>query len=345
MVTINLYVLLIIVILIALIFTLTNGLNDASSVVATFITSGAATPRQAIIFASFFGFLGAIIGGTAVANTVSKIVNIPSSPFILKILLAAMIGAITWNLITWHFGLPSSSTHALVGGLVGSVWISSGANHILWGWNELFNENPHLIGIMKIVVGLIISPLAGFVIAYLLQIISKIILRNSKYELNKTINKLQWIMSALLAYSHGTNDAQKVVGIITLAITCANNVSFNTPPMWIRIISGLTMFLGTLFGGWSIMKTLGREIFTIRSIHSFNSQLSSGSSLILATMLGAPVSTTHVVVGSVMGVGAGDEYKLVNWGIAKEILAAWLITIPSSALVSAAAFALVNLII
>lgn len=345
MITVNLYVLLFIVILTALIFTLTNGLNDASSVVATFITSGAATPRQAIVFASLFGFIGAIIGGSAVANTVSKIVNLPSDPFILKILLASMLGAITWNLITWHFGLPSSSTHALVGGLVGSVWISSGSTHILWGWNELFSRTPHLIGIMKIIAGLIISPVAGFTIAYLLQITSKIILRNAKYELNKSINKLQWIMSALLAYSHGANDAQKVVGIITLAITCISQVSFNTPPLWIRVISGLTMFIGTTFGGWSIMKTLGREIFTIRSIHSFNSQLSSGTSLIFATMLGAPVSTTHVVVGSIMGVGAGDEYKLVNWGIGKEILAAWLITIPSSALVSAAVFSLINFII
>lgn len=345
MITVNLYVLLIIVILTALIFTLTNGLNDASSVVATFITSGAASPIQAIVLASFFGLLGATIGGSAVANTVSKIVDLPPSPFILKILLSSMIGAITWNLITWHFGLPSSSTHALVGGLVGSVWISSGANHILWGWNELFTSAPHLVGIMKIIIGLIISPIAGFTAAYLLQVISKIILKNAKYELNKTINKLQWIMSSLLAYSHGANDAQKVVGIITLAITCINHISFNTPPLWIRIISGLTMFVGTMFGGWAIMKTLGREIFTIRSLHSFNSQLSSGCSLIFATMLGAPVSTTHVVVGSIMGVGAGDEYKLVNWGIAKEILAAWLITIPASALVSAAVFALVNLVI
>jgi PiT family inorganic phosphate transporter len=345
MVTVNLYLLLGIVILTAFIFTLTNGLNDASSVVATFITSGAATPAQAIVLASFFGLLGAVIGGSAVANTVSKIVSLPSNPFVLKILLSSMIGAITWNLITWHFGLPSSSTHALVGGLVGSVWISSGANHILWGWNELFSTTPHLVGIMKIIAGLIISPLAGFVIAYLLQIISKIILRNARYELNKTLNKLQWVISSLLAYSHGANDAQKVIGIITLAITCINHISFSTPPLWVRISSGLIMFLGTMFGGWSIMKTLGMEIFTIRPIHSLNSQLSSGGSIIFATMLGAPVSTTHVVVGSVMGVGAGDEYKLVNWGIAKEILAAWLITIPSSALLSAAIFALVNVVI
>lgn len=345
MVDVNLYLLLGIVILTALIFTLTNGLHDASSVVATFITSGAATPAQAVMLASFFGLLGAIVGGNAVANTVSKIITLPANPFMLKILLSSMIGAVIWNLITWHFGLPSSSTHALVGGLIGSVWISSGSNHILWGFNELFNTTPQLIGIAKIVVGLVVSPIIGFCAAYILQLISVILLRNSKYTINGTINKLQWLMSALLAYSHGANDTQKVIGIITLSLTCATHITFNTPPLWIRFSAGLIMFLGTMFGGWSIMKTLGRGIFTIRPIHSLNSQLSSGVSIILATMLGAPVSTTHVVVGSIMGVGAADEYRLVNWGIGKEIITAWIITIPSAALVSVIISSFINIIL
>ena len=342
MVSISITVILIAVILIALIFALSNGLHDASSVVATCIVCGAATPKQAIGIASIFGMIGSIFGGSAVADTISKVIDLPVNTSMLTILFAAIMGAVIWNLVTWRLGLPSSSTHALIGGIIGSVWVSSGYKHILWGWNELIGGQYQLTGIVKVVAGLIISPMLGFIIAFILQKVTKLLLRNAKYTLNNTLNKLQLGIAAALAYSHGANDTQKIIGIITLALMAGNGIA--TTPLWVRIAGGLVMFIGTMLGGWTIMKTIGRGIFKIRVIHSVNSQLASSGSLLLATFIGAPVSTTHVVVGSVMGVGAADEYRMVHWGVAKEIILAWFITIPLSAVVSAIIYSLSNFI-
>ncbi|AIF52733.1 inorganic phosphate transporter [Pelosinus sp. UFO1] len=333
---------LVIVILTALVFTLTNGLHDASSVVATFISCGAATPVQAICLAAIGGFIGAVTSGSAVANTVSAIVAVPIETALLKILLAAMMGAVIWNLVTWKFGFPSSSTHALVGGLVGAVWVSRGTEYILWGWKELLSPEHQVIGISKIVIALLFSPLLGFIVAFLLQFTSNLILRNAKITINSWIKRVQWIIAALLAYSHGANDTQKVVGVISLALAAANEPFGHVEPLWINAFGGTVMFLGTMLGGWSIMKTIGRDIYTIRPIHSLNSQLSSGGSVILSTALGAPVSTTHVVVGSVVGVGAADEFRMVNWKIGQEIIVAWCVTIPASAMVAAFLYSIVG---
>lgn len=327
----------ILVIIINLLFTLTNGLHDASSVVATLITCGAASPGQAILMAAVCGFTGAVTGGSAVANTVSGIVNIPADNTLLMALLAAMIGAAAWNIITWKLGFPSSSTHALVGGLIGAVWTARGADSVLWGWHELITSGHQLTGMMKVLAGLMLSPLLGFVTAFILQRLTKILFRNAKYTLNNWLKRMQWLIAALLAYSHGANDTQKTVGIIVLAMSAAGFMNGLSNVILIKALAGALMFAGTLLGGWPIMRTIGRGIYTIRPLHSLNSQLSSGGSLILATLLGAPVSTTHVVVGSVVGVGAADEYRMVNWHIGKEILIAWCITIPASAL-SAAVF-------
>ncbi|WP_371361904.1 hypothetical protein SRRS_32000 [Sporomusa rhizae] len=335
MLIISIEILLLLVIIGALIFTLTNGLHDASSVVATFISCGAASPIKAVGMAAVFGLIGALTSSSAVAETVSSIIDIPPETGLLKILLSAVIGAVIWNLATWKFGFPSSSTHALVGGLLGAVWISHGIMHILWGWNELIGPNHHLIGVIKIFAALIISPLLGFIAAFILQTISNIILRNANFKINIWIKKIQWIIAALLAYSHGANDTQKIIGIMFLALSAAGYTSGHILQEWIRGLAGGVMFLGTLLGGWSIMKTIGRGIYAIRPIHSLNSQLASGGSIILATLAGAPVSTTHVVVGSVAGVGAADEYRMVNWQIGKEIILAWVFTIPLSGIVAA----------
>ena len=339
---ISITVILIAVILISLIFALSNGLHDASSVVATCIVCGAATPKQAIGIASIFGMIGSIFGGSAVADTISKVIDLPVNTTMLTILFAAIMGAVIWNLVTWRLGLPSSSTHALIGGIIGSVWISSGYKHILWGWNELIGGQYQLTGIVKVVAGLIISPMLGFIIAFILQKVTRLLLRNAKFTLNNSLNKLQLGIAAALAYSHGANDTQKIIGIITLALMAGKGIA--TTPLWIKIAGGLVMFIGTMLGGWTIMRTIGRGIFKIRVIHSVNSQLASSGSLLLATFIGAPVSTTHVVVGSVMGVGAADEYKMVHWGVAKEIILAWFITIPLSAVVSAIIYSLSNFI-
>lgn len=344
MLSVSVTVILIGVIGVALVFGLTNGLNDASAVVATFITCGAATPQQAIGVAAVFGLLGAVFGGSSVAGTISKVIELPTQTSLLPILFAAMLGAVIWNLITWRVGLPSSSTHALMGGIIGAVWVSSGANHIQWGINELMSGKHEIVGIAKVVAALFISPLLGFIVAFILQKISSLVFRNAKFSLNKWLKRMQWVIAAILAYSHGANDIQKSIGIVTLALAAGGSITINTPPLWLKLLGGVVMFSGTMFGGWSIMKTVGRGIYRLRPIHSINSQLASGGSVLIATLIGAPVSTTHVVVGSVMGVGSADEFKMVQWGIAKEIILAWIITIPAAAVVAGIIYSFIKLI-
>lgn len=335
MILISTTIILVLVIFIGLVFALTNGLHDASSVVATFINCGAASPKQGIAVASLFGLLGAVIGGNLVADAISNLIDLPTDTALLMILFAAISGATFWNLITWKLGLPSSSTHALIGGIIGAVVVSSGFEHILWGWSELISDEHQITGIVKVIAALFLSPLLGFVIAFLLEKILKLLMRNSKVSANKRINQLQWLIVAGLSYSHGSNDTQKIIGLFTLALAAWSGTAIHSAPLWVKGSGGIVMFMGTMLGGWSIMKTLGRGIFDIKPLHSLNSQLASVSSIFGATLIGAPVSTTHVVVGSIMGVGAGDEYKMVHWGIVKEILVAWCITIPLSAVVSA----------
>lgn len=342
MVSTGIFWLLAVVIIIALIFTLTNGLHDASSVVATMIACKAASPVQAVLIVAVFGTLGVLFSGNQVADTVSAIVKLSPGVHLIHILIAAIIGAVVWNLITWKVGIPSSSTHALIGGLVGATWMANGANSILWGASELFSGSPQLVGIMKVIVSLILSPVLGFVIAYVLQKLSALLLRNAKFRINSTINKLQWLVAAALAFSHGSNDSQKITGLISLALISAGIVQSNAVPIIFKIAVGLFMFIGTVLGGWKIMKTIGNKIYDLRPIHSLNSMLSSGASILLATFTGAPVSTTHVVVGGIMGVGSADEYRMVNWNIGKEIITAWFITIPSSAIVAAIIYFLMN---
>lgn len=344
MVGISTSVLLILVIMISLVFALSNGLHDASSVVATFICSGAASPRQAILLASAFGMVGAVFGGNAVADTISGLIDLPPETALLPILLAAILGAVIWNLLTWKLGLPSSSTHALAGGIIGAVVVSSGYKHVSWGWNELFFGSHKFTGITLVAAALIISPLLGFVLAFILGKVSKILFRNAKFGLNKGLNRFQWVIAGLLSYSHGANDTQKIIGLLALALAAGGRSTLQTAPLWVRISGGLVMFAGTMLGGWSIMKTIGRGIYEVRPIHSVNSQLASFGAILFATAVGAPVSTTHVVVGSVMGIGAADQYKIVHWKIVREIITAWFITIPASAAVAAAVYAVFNLI-
>ncbi len=342
MVLVSTTTILVLVILIGLIFALTNGLHDASSVVATFISCGAAGPKQSVIVASVFGLLGAMFGGNLVADAISELIDLPTDTALLMVLFAAIFGAALWNLFTWKLGLPSSSTHALIGGIIGAVMVSSGYQHVLWGWSELVGANHQVTGIVKVIAALLLSPVLGFVIAFLIEKLSKLLLRNSKVSLNKRIKQLQWLIVGGLSFSHGSNDTQKIIGIFTLALAAWSGATIHSAPIWVKASGGLVMFMGTMLGGWSIMKTLGRGIFDIKPLHSLNSQLASVSSILGATLIGAPVSTTHVVVGSIMGVGAGDEYKMVHWGIVKEILIAWCITIPLAGLVSAIIYTVIT---
>jgi PiT family inorganic phosphate transporter len=332
-----------VIILTALFFVLTNALHDASSVVATFISSGAGNPAQAITLAAVFSLIGALTSGNAVADTVSSIAAIPADSVLLQVLLAAMIGAVIWNLFTWYFGLPSSSTHALIGGVVGAVWMARGSESVLWGFSELIAPDHQLVGISKVLLFLLISPLLGFIAAFVFQTISDIVLSNAKSSINRWIERLQWVVTALLAFSNGANDTQKIVGIITLALVSVSNLGSQIPLLGIKGLVGAVTFAGTLLGGWPVIKTIGRDIYTIRPIHGLNSQLSAGANVLLSTLLGAPVSTTHVVVGSVAGVGAADEFKMVNWNIGKEIITAWCITIPASAVLAAIVYFIISI--
>jgi PiT family inorganic phosphate transporter len=340
--TAEIQILLVIVITAALLFALTNGLHDASSVVATFIACGAATPGQAVGLAAVFGFIGAMLGGSAVANTFSSLVSVSIQHSLLVIILAAVLAAVTWNLITWYFGIPSSSTHALVGGIIGAVWVSNGFHQVLWGWSQLFGEQHELTGMMRVFAALLISPPLGFILAYLLQKLLSFALRNARNTVNRWLKGLQWVMEALLAFSFGANDTQKIMGLITLALIASGNLQQQAVPLWVRLICALVMFCGTLFGGWTIMRTLGERIYEIRPIHSLNSQVSSGTAILLATHFGTPVSTTHVMASSVLGVGAGDEHRMVNWNIGKEMIIAWFVTIPCAVLVAALIYYPVN---
>ncbi|MHC1719744.1 MAG: anion permease [Clostridiaceae bacterium] len=326
---------------IALIFTLTNGLHDASSVVATMISSRAATPRQAVLLASAAGLLGVLFSGNLVADTVSKIIITSPGADLLHILTAAILGAVIWNLFTWRLGLPSSSTHALIGGLIGAAWIYSGPGTILWGFQE-FLAGGRLVGIAKVVAALLLSPILGFLIAFIVQKAANLLLRNAKFKINKSINRLQWIAAGALAFSYGANDSQKITGLITLALISEGIIGVQGVPVYIKLMVGFVMFFGTVFGGWRIMKTLGYRIYTMRPVHSLNSMLSSVTSILLATFTGAPVSTTHIVVGGIMGVGAADEYRMVNWKIGSEIVMAWFITMPCSAAFAAVIYYIIN---
>jgi PiT family inorganic phosphate transporter len=220
--------------------------------------------------------------------------------------------------------------------------VSNGPGHVLWGVGELLGPSHEVTGIVKVAVFLLISPVLGFVLAFLLEKLSILLLRRAKYSLNRGIKHIQWLISALLAYSHGANDTQKIIGLIALALASAGGTPLSAAPLWVRFCGGAVMFVGTALGGWSIMKTIGRRIYKLRPIHSLNSQLSAAFSVFAANLFGAPVSTTHVVVGSVMGVGAADQFKRVNWSTAREIVVAWVITIPLAAGVSAVTYCILS---
>jgi len=344
MVGISSTVLLILVIVTCLAFALSNGYHNASAVMATIVCSGAASPRQAILLASAFGLAGAVFGGSAVADTVSGLIDLPADKVLLPILFSAILGAVIWSLLTGRLGLPSSTTHALTGGIIGAVCVSSGTQYVNWGWGDLISGSHRITGIVLVTFALIVSPLAGFVLAFILGKVSQIIFRNAKIGLNIWLNRFEWLITGLLSYSFTANDTQKIIGILTLALAAGGRPAISSIPLWLRISGGLVMFMGMLIGGWNITKTIGRGIYEMRPIHGVNSQLASMGSIFSATTLGAPVSTTHVVVGSIMGIGSAERYKTVNWQIVKEIVAAWLITIPSSAVISAIIFVIWKLI-
>lgn len=339
----TLLILAIATVVIVLVFDYTNGFHDAANIVATVIASRAMTPAQAVIIVGVFEFLGPLLGGTAVANTIGKFVALDGvAPLLsLSILLCGLIGAIVWNLGTWYFGIPSSSSHALVGGLIGAVVVSVGSEHVVWGFAEL--AEGRLTGIVKVLAALLLSPLIGFWAGFVTHRLLTTALLAANPAANSRLRAAQFVTAAGLAFSHGANDAQKSMGILTLVLLLGGFIPSFEVPFWVMLACASSITLGIMSGGWRIVRTLGFAIYRVRPIHALGSQLTSAAVILAASLGGAPVSTTHVVATSIMGIGASERPRAVRWSKAKDIALTWLITIPGAALVAIQAYALVNL--
>lgn len=325
-------------------FDFTNGFHDASNMVASVIASRAMTPLQSVLIVGFFTFLGPVLGGTAVANTIGKFVTLDELPATLSltVVLCGLFAATAWNLLTWWRGLPSSSSHALVGGLCGVVLISAGLDHVVWGFQALMQG--HLTGVTKVLLALVLSPLIGFWFGFILQRVMLFLLRSASPLANRELRGAQWLTTAGLAFSHGANDAQKSMGILTLCLLLGGQIDEFRVPLWVIVMCASAITLGTVLGGWRIVRTLAFAIYKIRPLHALNSQMTSGAVVFLASLIGAPVSTTHVVSSSIMGIGAAERPHAVRWAKARDIALTWLVTIPGSALLAMICYTLLRLI-
>ena len=311
------------VVLLAVLFDYVNGFHDTANAIATSVSTRAITPRHAIIMAATLNFAGAMIS-TGVAKTIGGDLVLNPSQISLEVIVAALIGSIIWNITTWYYRIPRSSSHSLVGGVIGAVSISVGPAAL------------DITGISKIVMSLILSPIVALVTGYFVMIGLLWIFRNfSPITLNRQFRKMQLVSASLMAFSHGSNDAQKAMGIIALALLSGGYIETMEIPVWVKIACATSMALGTSAGGWRIISTMGTKIFKMESINGFAADLNSSIVIFTATFLHLPVSTTHVVSGSIMGIGSAERVRAVHWGVARSMLLAWVITIPISACISA----------
>ncbi|MBK6793486.1 MAG: inorganic phosphate transporter [Anaerolineales bacterium] len=315
------------VIILALVFEFINGMRDSSNIVATMISSRAFHPQTALSMTAVAEFAGPLLFGVTVAKTIGSDI-VASEVISLQALTVGLLAAIVWNLITWYFGIPSSSSHALIGGLIGAAVVSS-------GW-----EAVKVTGLIKVLLALFVSPLIGFVAGFVLLKIVYLLSQNATPHINNFFKNSQMFTAVTLAFSHGTNDAQKTIGIITLSLIISGKLSDFSVPFWVVLVSAGTMAAGTALGGWRLIRTLGGKFYKIRPVHGFASQLTSGIVILSASMIGLPVSTTQVVSSAIIGVGASERFGKVRWGVAIDILTAWVITIPISALFSAGIYSM-----
>jgi inorganic phosphate transporter, PiT family len=330
----------VLVVSLALIFDFSNGFHDAANVVATIIVTGAMSPAMALTIASICEFIGPFLFGTAVARTIGKNI-IDTSAFdpnavalSAGLIISALIGAIVWNLVTWWFGLPSSSSHALIGGLIGPVLIAYGPNKIIWE------------GVGFVFASLILSPLIGLAFGWLFLRITRAVAEHQRVtpRANDFFNKMQVVSSICLALSHGANDAQKSMGVIAMTLVILGVFPSFEIPFWVIASCAGAIAIGCATGGWRIIKTMGSKICRLRSIHAFCAQTASASVILTAALFGGPVSTTHVVSSSIIGAGAGQRFSSVRWSVAKDIVMAWFITIPASALAAGLVFYMIKAI-
>ncbi len=318
-----------IVIGLALIFDFLNGVHDSSNIVATMIASRAFRPGTALGLTAIANFFGPFLFGVAVAVTIGEEVA-QSAALNLNVLIACLFGAIVWNVLTWVMGIPSSSSHALIGGMVGAVLAGAGFDAL------------KLHGLEKVIVALVTSPILGFLFGFIFTRIIYFLAQNATNEINKFFKRGQLVTALGMAFSHGTNDAQKTMGIITLSLLIGGYIDEFKVPFWVIGLSAGAIALGTALGGWKLIRTLGGRFYKIRPIHSFSTQLTSSFVILSASYLGLPVSTSQVVSSAIIGVGSSERFGKVRWSVAEEIVMAWIITIPASALISACMYWLIT---
>ncbi|MCU0236579.1 MAG: inorganic phosphate transporter [Acidobacteria bacterium] len=317
-------ILVVIIVILALLFDFINGMNDAANSVATIVSTRVLSPRQAVLWAAFFNFAAAFLFGVHVANTIGKGIidtQVVSAPMIL----ATLVGAIIWSYVCTHFGFPISVSHALVGGLIGSALAKSGVRALV------------VPGLLKISLFIVLAPLIGLVLGYLVMLLVMWTChKRSPQVVDRWFRRLQLLSAALYSIGHGTNDAQKTMGIIAMLLFSTGHLgSTFYVPFWVIISCYLAISLGTLSGGWKVIETLGMKMTKLKPVHGFSAETAAATSILFSTFLGVPVSTTHTITGAIIGVGATTRLSAIRWGLAYRIVWAWILTIPGSALISA----------
>jgi PiT family inorganic phosphate transporter len=327
---------LVVAIALAAAFAVTNGFHDASNAIATLVATRGATPGQAVVLSAVCTMAGAVFFGTAVADTIAGIVELPPDETVAAVG-AGLAGATLWNLVTWWRGLPSSSGHALVGGLVGAALVAGGTEAVLWGGVQ--DGRP--VGVLGTLVALVVSPVLGLALGYAILRLLRLVSRRWTAAWRCSLGGVGWAAAAGLSYSHGANDAQKSMGVIAAVLLAAGITDDLTVPLWAKVLTGVALTLGTAAGGWRIVRTIGRRIFPLTPLDSVASQSASTAVIAAASVLGAPVSTTQVVASSVVGTGGGRRrWGHVRWELVREMGLAWLTTIPAAALLAAACYLL-----
>jgi len=319
---------LILVIALALVFDFLNGMRDASNIVATMISSRAFSAGTALGIAAVAEFLGPFLFGVVVAKTIGDGI-IQSDVLTLQVIMAALLGAIAWNLLTWYFGLPGSSSHALIGGMVGAV--IAGA-----GWAAIKFE-----GLNIVLIALFAFPLIGFVSGFLMTRLIYFLVRGATPRVNDLFKRGQWLTALVMAFGQGTNDAQKTMGIIALSLVIGGVLPEFEVPFWVVAVSAAAIAIGTSLGGWRLIRTLGGKFYKIRPLHSFSTQLSSAGVILAASLFGVPVSASQVVSSAIIGVGSAERASKVRWSVAEDIIISWLITIPASGLLAAGVYGVI----
>ena len=318
--------LLIAIVILALVFDYTNGFHDTANAIATSVSTRALSPRVAVLMAAGLNLLGALVS-TSVAKTVGEGL-VDTDLVTMEVVMAALVGAVVWNFATWYFGIPSSSSHALFGGLIGAMIAAAGLDGVIWS------------GVIeKIIIPMIGSPVIGFLTAWLLMTgLIWLVRKRQQGPVNTWFRRLQPISAGFMAFSHGANDAQKTMGIIALALFASGTIDTFYIPTWVKIVCALAMAFGTYSGGWRIIHTLGSKVIKLDPIHGFAAETAAASVIQVATHFGVPVSTTHTITAAIMGVGSTQRLSAVRWGVAGNIVTAWVLTLPAAGLVGAGVY-------